>query len=123
MTFKKFVKELNGQGVEGELIKTIVYSLITSLVVLGILYYFKFKRIDEFFPKYGFYLFFSALSFALIMPTIRQIRAYKDLPCMSGMMVGMTIGMIAGFLPGFYVASTNGMFVGGFFGAAIGIFL
>ncbi len=121
MSFKKFAKELNGKGVEGELIKTILYSLITSFLTLGILYFLKFKNITDFIPKYGFSLFFSALSYALIMPTIRQIRAYKELPCMSGMMVGMTIGMISGFLPGFYVASTNGMFIGGFFGAALGI--
>ncbi len=123
MSFKKFLSELNGKGVEGELIKTILYSLITSFIVLGTLYFLKFKNITDFIPKYGFYLFFSALSYALIMPTIRQIRAYKEMPCMSGMMVGMTIGMISGFLPGFYVASTNGMFIGGFFGAALGIII
>ena len=123
MAFREFIKELNGKGVEGELIKTILYSLVTSFVVLGILYFLKFKNIPEFFSKYGFYLFFSALSYALIMPTIKQIRAYKELPCMSGMMVGMTIGMISGFLPGFYIASTNGMFIGGFIGGFIGILM
>ena len=121
MSVKKFLKELNGKGVEGELIKTILYSLVTSFLVLGVLYFLKFKDITDFIPKYGFYLFFSALSYALIMPIIRQIRAYKELPCMSGMMVGMTTGMMAGFLLGFYVASTNGMFIGGFFGTTFGI--
>ena len=123
MTFKEFLKELNGEGVEGELIKTIIYSILTSFLTLGVLYFITLKSIPDFISKYGFYLFFSALSFALIMPTIKQIRAYKELPCMSGMMVGMTIGMISGFLPGFYVASTNGMFVGGFFGAFLGIII
>ena len=68
-------------------------------------------------------LFFSALSYALIVPAIRQVRAYKEMACMSGMMVGMTTGMIAGFLPGFYVASINGMFIGSIFGMAVGITL
>ena len=123
MSFKEFLKELNGNRVEGELVKTIFYSLITSFLFLGILYYFKFKYIENFIPKYGIYLFFSALSYALIIPTIRQVRAYKEMACMSGMMVGMTSGMVAGFLPGFYIASTNGMFIGGFFGAFVGIIL
>lgn len=123
MTIKEFMKELNGNRVEGELIKTIFYSLLTSFIFLGVIYFFKLKNIDNFIPKYGFYLFFSALSYALLIPSVRQIRAYKELPCMSGMMVGMTTGMIGGFLPGFYVASTNGMFVGSVFGMALGIIL
>lgn len=123
MAFKEFIKELNGNRVEGEIIKTIFYSLLTSFIFLGALYFLKFKAIENFIPKYGFYLFFSALSYALITPAIRQVRAYKEFACMSGMMIGMTTGMIAAFLPGFYVASTNGMFIGGFFGVAVGISL
>lgn len=124
MVVKEFVKELNNkERVEGELVRTILYSLITSLVVLTILYFAKFRAIENFMPKYGFFLFFAALSYALISATVRQVRAYKEMPCMSGMMVGMTSGMIAGFLPGFFVASTNGMFVGSVFGMVIGITL
>ncbi|MDO8459761.1 MAG: hypothetical protein Q7S74_01500 [Nanoarchaeota archaeon] len=123
MTLKEFVKELNGRRVEGELIKTIFYSLLTSIIALGILYFLKLRTIPDFIPKYGSYLFFSALSYALIMPAIRQVRAYKKMACMSGMMTGMTIGMISGFLPGFYIASTNGMFVGSVFGMLVGITL
>ena len=123
MTFKDFTKELNGNRVEGELVKTIFYSLITSFIVLGVLYFFKFKYIENFIPKYGFYLFFAVLSYALLVPTIRQIRAYKQMACMSGMMVGMTIGMMAGFLAGYFVGATNGMFIGGIFGMAVGIIL
>ncbi len=123
MSFKEFVKELNGKRVEGELIKTLFYSLLTSLVVFGIFYYMKFKYIENFIPKYGFYLFFAILSFILIIPTIRQIRAYKQMACMSGMMVGMTIGMMAGFLAGYFIGATNGMFIGGIFGMSIGIIL
>lgn len=118
---KEFIKELSGNRVEGELIKTIFYSLMISFIFLGVLYFTKFRYIDGFLSKYGFFLLFSALSYALIVSTIRQVRAYKKMACMSGMMVGMTAGMIAGFLPGFYVASTNGMFIGGFFGVALGI--
>lgn len=121
MSFKQFVKELNGPRVEGELVKTIVYSLITSAVVLGAIYYLFLKAED--FSKYSFWLFFSAASIALIVPTIRQVRAYKNLNCMSGMMIGMTAGMLAGFLLGFYVGATNGMFMGGVFGMVIGIAL
>ncbi|MEK6844484.1 MAG: hypothetical protein AABX83_03600 [Nanoarchaeota archaeon] len=123
MTFKEFIKELNGKGVEGEIIKTVIFSLLTSLTTLTILYFLKLKTIQDFIPKYSFYLFFISLSYAILMPAIKQVRAYKELPCMSGMMVGMTIGMISSFLPGFYVASNNGMFIGGFFGVSIGIIM
>ena len=121
MTLKEFFKELNGNRVEGELIKTVFYSLLTSFVLLGIFYFFKLKYIGDFVPKYGLFLVFSALGYSLILLPIRQVRAYSNLPCMSGMMVGMTTGTISGFLPGFFIASTNGMFIGGVFGMVIGI--
>jgi len=108
MSFKKFIKELEGGRVEGELIKTTLYSLVTSLIFLAILYYLKLRYVEYFIPKYGFYLFFSVLSFAIIVPSIRQVRAYKEFACMSGMMIGMTIGMVSGFLLGFYIGATNG---------------
>ncbi|MEK6926240.1 MAG: hypothetical protein AABW50_03095 [Nanoarchaeota archaeon] len=123
MTFKEFMKELSGNRVEGELVKTIFYSMLTSFIFLGIIYFFKLKYIENCVPKYGYYLLFSALSIAIIIPAIRQVRAYREMACMSGMMVGMTMGMISGFLLGFFVASTNGMFIGGFFGAFVGIIL
>jgi hypothetical protein len=123
MSFKKFVQELSGNRVEGELLKTVFYSLISSFIVLGLLYYVKFKTIENFIPKYGLYLFLAILSYSLIIPTIRQVRAYKKMACMSGMMIGMTIGMMAGFLAGYFVGATNGMFIGGLFGMGVGIVL
>lgn len=121
MTFKEFTKAPGKDGVEGEIIKTIFISLITSFALLAVLYFFKLKNIDNFIPKYGIYLFFSILSYSLILPSIRQVRAYKEFPCMTGMMIRMTIGMISGFLSGFYVGATNGMFYGSLFGMIIGI--
>ena len=123
MSFKEFVKELNGNRVEGELIKTILYSLLTSFIILEILYFLKLRYIENFMPKYGFYLFFAVLSYALITPSVRQVRAYKEFACMTGMMIGMTIGVIAGFVAGFFIASTNGMFYGSVFGISAGILL
>ena len=124
MSLKEFIKELKEENrVEGELIRTIFYSLIVSFVILGVLYFFKFRYIEDFIPKYGFFLFFAALSYSLIVASVRQVRAYREMPCMSGMMVGMTTGVVAGFLPGFFIASTNGMFVGSVFGMMIGISL
>src|SRR3989344_1645558 len=123
MSFKEFIKELNGSRVEGELIKTVFYSLLVSFALFAVLYFFKFRYISDFIPKYGFFLFFAILSFGLVVPTIRQVRAYKRMNCMSGMMVGMTIGMMAGFLAGFFVGATNGMFYGGVFGMAVGMIL
>ncbi len=123
MSLKEFMKELNGNRVEGELIKTALYSLITSAIFIAILYFFKLRYVENFIPKYGFSLFFASLSYALVIPTVRQVRAYREFACMSGMMIGMTTGMIAGFLPGFYIASTNGMFIGSVFGMTIGISL
>ncbi len=121
MSLKNFINSLNNDKAEGELVKTIFISLITSFAVLAILYFLKLKYIENFIPKYGFYLFFAILSYAIILPSVRYVRAYKEFACMSGMMIGMTIGMVAGFLSGFYVGSTNGMFIGSVFGMAVGI--
>ena len=122
MSFKLFLKELNGNGVEGELIKTVIYSLSTSLLILLILYFTGFKNIENFIPKYGLYLFLAVISYSFILPLARQVRAYKEFACMSGMMIGMTIGMISGFLSGFVIAATNGMFYGSVFGMDVGIY-
>src|SRR3989344_2868586 len=121
MSFKEFTKSLTKDGPQGELIKTIFISLAVSFAIFGMFYFFRLKYIENFIPKYGFYLFFAVLSYALILPSIRQVRAYKEFPCMSGMMIGMTIGMISGFLSGFYVGATNGMFYGSIFGISIGM--
>ncbi len=123
MSFKQFTKELNGDRVEGELIKTIFYSLLTSFVVIGALYLLVLKNVANFVPKYGFYLFLLTISYALIIPVIRQVRAYKQFGCMAGMMIGMTTGMIAGFIGGYFIGATNGMFIGGLFGMVIGSML
>jgi hypothetical protein len=123
MTLKEFKEALNGQGVEGELFKTAVIALLTSFFVLAVFYFLRLKDISDFIPKYGFWIFFSILSYAIVLPSIRQVRAFKQFPCMTGMMIGMTIGMMICFLIGFYVGATNGMFYGGFFGTAVGILL
>lgn len=124
MSFSGFIKELNAKGrVEGELIKSVLYSLLVSFGLLVILYFFSLKNIENFIPKYGFFIFFSILSYAVILPSIRQIRAYVNFACMPGMMIGMTLGMISGFLPGFFIGSTNGMFWGSVFGMSIGVFI
>ncbi|MDO8508648.1 MAG: hypothetical protein Q7S27_03100 [Nanoarchaeota archaeon] len=123
MSFKQFIKALNEKSTEGDLIKTIAYSIFTSALTIAILYFLILKNIESFIPKYGFNLFFILLSYSLIIPAIKQVRSYKEFPCMSGMMVGMTLGMISSFLPGFYLASTNGMFVGGFFGSLLGMII
>ena len=120
---KEFFRELNGSRVEGELIKAVFYSLITSLVTLAILYFVKLRFIDNFFSSYGLYIFLAIVGYALVMPTMLHIRAYNSFPCMAGMMIGMTIGMIAGFLTGFYIGATNGMFIGSISGMALGIFI
>ncbi len=123
MSAKKFVKELSGSRVEGEIIKTVTYSLITSFIVFIVLYFLGLKDFENFIPKYGFFIFFAILSYAIVLPSLRQIKAYQTFACMSGMMIGMTIGMISGFLAGYYVAATNGMFWGSIFGMSVGIIL
>ena len=121
MTFKSFLRELQGRRVEGELLKTILISLLTSFVLISLLTFIKLKSNPEFISKYGFFLFLACISYALVIPSLRHTRAYRELPCMAGMMVGMTTGMLAGFLPAFYVAATNGMFVGSVFGMFVGM--
>lgn len=123
MAVKEFMKSLTKDGIEGEFIKTIFVSIATSFGILVVLYFLGLRSFGNFIPKYGFYLFFAILSYSLILPSVKYVRAYKEFACMSGMMIGMTIGMISGFLSGFYVGSTNGMFVGSIFGMIIGISL
>lgn len=123
MTVKNFIKELSGKGVEGEIIKTVLVSLIVSFATLALIYFVRLDSIPGFFEDYGFFLFFSIISYAVILPSLRQVRSFKEFPCMSGMMIGMTIGMISGFLPGYFVGATNGMFWGSVFGMTIGITL
>lgn len=121
MSMKEFVKSLSNDKIEGELVKTIFVSLATSFILLGILYFLKFRYLESFLPKYGLFLFLSILSYSLILLSVRHVRAYKEFACMSGMMVGMTIGMISGFLPGFLIGATNGMFWGSIVGMSFGI--
>lgn len=123
MSFKEFTKELNGKNgrVEGELVKTILYSLLVSLGLFLFWYFYRLRYIEDFIPKYGFFIFFAILSYAIILPSIRQVRAYNQFACMSGMMIGMTTGMIAGFLAGYFIGATNGMFYGVVFGISVGI--
>ncbi|MBS3150241.1 hypothetical protein J4425_00330 [Candidatus Woesearchaeota archaeon] len=121
MSLKLFARELNGNRVEGELIRTILYSLLISFGLLALLYFVKFRYIEEFMPRYGLLIFLSVLSYAILLPSIRQVRAYREFACMSGMMIGMTVGMISGFLAGFYIGAANGMFWGSVFGMIVGI--
>ncbi len=120
MSFKEFLKELNGNKVEGELLKSSFYSLITSFIVFFLIYFLFLRGSDS--GNKIFFVLMSILSYALILPAIRQIRAYSVMPCMSGMMVGMTVGMVIGFLPSYYLAATNGMFYGAVWGMLLGIF-
>ena len=120
--FKEFLHGVQkGNGSESQLVKTILISLLTSFIVLAILYFTKFRFIEGFMGKYGFFLFFAVLTYALLSSVLVHMRCFGQFPCMSGMMLGMTVGMIAGFLPGYFVASTNGMFVGSVFGMAFGM--
>ena len=120
MGMKTFMQELNGARVEGELIPTIVYSLLASTIVFLIFYFTTLQKIANFFPKFGIYLFLGIITYALALPAIRQVRAYGQFSCMSGMMIGMTLGMVVGFLTGYYIGATNGLFVGSVFGMVVG---
>lgn len=119
MSFKQFLRELNGSRIEGELINTFLYSLVAGLI----LFFGAFLMNRAFVETYRVYLLLAIITYSLLALTIRQVRAYKQFACMSGMMIGMTTGMIAGFLPGYYIGATNGMFIGGVAGMAIGIFV
>ena len=119
MSFKAFSKYISE---EENLVKTIFISLLTSFAVLALLYFFRLRYIENFIPKYGFFLFFAILSYSLILPSVKHVKRYMEFQCMSGMMIGMTIGMVSGLISGFYVGATNGMFVGSIFGMSVGIF-
>ncbi|MDO8555989.1 MAG: hypothetical protein Q7R96_02335 [Nanoarchaeota archaeon] len=123
MSFHEFRQSLHQEGAEGELITTIVISLASSFGLLALLYFIKLKNITGFLDNQGYYLFFAALSYAVIIPAIRHVRAYKEFTCMTGMMIGMTLGMISGFVTGYYITATNGMFWGSFLGIIIGIII
>jgi len=121
MQFKDFIKSFNSDTTEENIIKSIFLSLLTSMILLGVLYSLRFRYIPGFVSEYGFFLLLATLSYSLILLPARYVRSYKEFPCMSGMMIGMTIGMISGFLPGFFIGATNGMFWGSVFGMAIGM--
>jgi hypothetical protein len=108
-------------GKNSKFAKSLFVSLLVSFVTFFVIYMFRLRYIDNFTQKYGFYLFFSILSYSIILSSLNLIRPYKDFPCMGGMMVGMTIGMISGFLPGFFIGATNGMFYGSVFGMMVGM--
>ncbi len=121
---KSFLKEVQkGKGVEGSIIPNIFTSLLTSFVIVSLLYFAKFRFIDGFLANYGFFLFFGIVIYALISGVLLQVRNFGIFPCMSGMMIGMTLGMISGFISGYIVAATNGMFMGSVFGMAFGIII
>ncbi|MEK6927402.1 MAG: hypothetical protein AABX11_03135 [Nanoarchaeota archaeon] len=117
MSFSSFIKELNGNRVEGELIKTFVFSLIAGIVAIALFYFLDAPIVQN----YLLYLILGIITYSLLGLTLLQVNAYKKFGCMSGMMIGMTCGMIAGFLPGYYLGATNGMFFGGMFGMIVGI--
>lgn len=121
MSLIKFMHSLGKGEVENNLLKTILLSLTISFITFAVIYFLRLKTIDNLISLYGFFFFFSFLTYALILPSTKHVKAYKEFPCMTGMMIGMTIGMISGFLPGFYVGATNGMFYGSVFGMTIGI--
>ena len=123
MSVREFFSELGGTRVEGELIKTIAFSLVSSFAIVAILYYVRLRFIESFWMSQGFFLLLALLGYAFVVPVVHHIRAYRTFACMPGMMIGMTLGMIAGFLAGFFVGATNGMFVGGVFGMIVGITL
>lgn len=121
MSIKQFVKELDGKHIEGKLLLTMFISLVASLLASATIYFLFLKNIENFFPKYGIFVFLSIISYALILTLMKQVRVYKNFACMSGMMIGMTLGMASSFLIGFYVGATNGMFWGGMFGILVGL--
>jgi hypothetical protein len=122
MSFRQFARDVwQSKGIEGKVLMHVLVSVITSFVVLGVLYFFRLRDIPTFNETYRFFLFFAVITYALLAGVLVQVRAFGQFPCMSGMMIGMTTGMIAGFLPGFFIAATNGMFVGSMVGMGLGI--
>ncbi len=102
-------------------IREIVLSMLTSLALFVIAYFWRLRTIENFFPRFGLYLCAAITTYALLIATVRRVRAYGQFPCMAGMMIGMTTGMVAGFLTSFYVGATNGLFVGSIFGMIAGV--
>lgn len=123
MSFKLFLKELSGNRVEGELIKSAFYSFIISAIIFLLFYFTKLKELGTLSTTAISMSILAVLSYSFLSPTIRQVKAYGQHKHGEGMMIGMTIGMLAGFLSGFFVGATNGMFVGSVFGMLVGICL
>lgn len=123
MSFKKFLAELNGKRIEGELLKTLFVSIFVSFAILSFLYLAYLRNLLDFVSKYSTYILFGVIVNALIVATIRQITHYKQFACMAGMMIGMTVGMIAGFMNGYIIGATNGILVGSFFGVVVGVII
>lgn len=122
MSFKEFIKELDGKRIEGQLVKTFIVSLVVCALTFLLLYYGLLSSYLNF-SKNGLFIILSILSISLMLPSIHQVRSYLSHSCMGGMMIGMTLGMISGFLMGFFVGATNGMFIGSLAGMIVGISL
>jgi hypothetical protein len=101
--------------------RTVAYSLSTSLALFALAYFWRLEAVFNFFPRFGLYLFPAIVSYAFLIGTARYIRACGAFTCMAGMMIGMTMGMVGGFLASYYVGATNGLFVGSVFGLVTGI--
>lgn len=121
MNWHIFVQELNGKNVEGRLIRTFLFSVILSLFVATLFFFTLVPDQLRFLQRHAFFVALAVVSYSFIMTLVYQVRAYRQFPCMSGMMIGMTLGMLAGFLAGFFIGATNGMFWGSVFGMAVGI--
>jgi flagellar basal body-associated protein FliL len=119
MALKKFANALNEKGNEGEIIKTIIISIVVGLAAAALVYFFIIKN-NPALSKYSYYLFIAAVSYGFLVSSVKYLKAYRAFSCMSGMMIGMTIGMESGFLAGMFIGATNGMFFGGIFGIVIG---
>jgi hypothetical protein len=90
----------------------IVIEVAFLLAYIGFL-----KNIPDFFPKYGWWMLYLAISVTSLGIGLWHFHAYKGrVTCMTGMMIGMTFGMQTGMMIGAVVGATNGFFTGAMVG-------
>jgi hypothetical protein len=103
------------------LVRTVSYSILTSMAVVVVAYSWKLNEIEHVIPRIGPFIVPAAVTYALLIATARQVRACGKFSCMAGMMIAMTLAMVAAFLTSFYVGATNGLFVGSVVGMVLGV--
>ncbi|MDO8556413.1 MAG: hypothetical protein Q7R96_04550 [Nanoarchaeota archaeon] len=120
--FKDFFTKKDKYVLEWKMVHVWITLLFVLSLIEGLAYYFLFKSVPDFLPKYGWWVVYSIIIVASFGAALWHRLSYKmNVTCMVGMMIGMTMGMQTGLLLGALVGATNGFFLGAMVGMVAGV--